>query len=117
MLLLPGAVMSAAPPEKLNLTGHWTGEMTSEFGDSVAIHFDLTQRGDTLNGTAGPEGSNEPISDAKLDGNHLTFTVGKAPEPVWKFDLTVSGKSMTGKGQGSKGGQSIGTTNVTVQLQ
>jgi hypothetical protein len=103
--------------EKLNVTGHWAGEMTSEFGDSVAIHFDLSQKEDALTETGGPEGSNQPIADAKLNGNHLTLTIGRAPEPVWKFDLTVAGKSITGKAEGSKDARSIGSTNVAVQLQ
>jgi len=72
--------------------------------------------GNEVTGTAGPEGAAFPITGGRIEGNHLTFSVGKSPEPVWNFDLTVSDKLLRGTGSGTKEGQSIGTTQVEMSL-
>ena len=64
------------------------------------------------------EGSGQPINEAKLEGDRLTFSVTvpaeKAGEkgPTWKFDLKVSGTRMEGRAEGTKGDRSLGSTDV-----
>ena len=101
-----------------NVTGVWSGDMTGESGGSVHIQFELKQTDKQVTGTAGPSKEEAaPIYDATLQGDHLRFSVGRAPNPIWKFDLVVSNQEMHGKGEGASSGQSLGATSVIMSLQ
>jgi hypothetical protein len=56
-----------------------------------------------------------------VQGDYLSFFVGQEPNPIWEFELTVSGtsskKEMHGKGEGKRSGQSLGSTSVSMALQ
>jgi len=116
ILLLAGVALCllAAP---VNVSGTWSGNMTADTGATVDIEFQLKQVGDEVTGAAGPAGAVERIYDATIQGDHLKFSVGQDPNPVWKFDLTVSNKEMQGRGEGKRGGQDLGRTTVNMALQ
>jgi hypothetical protein len=116
ILLLAGAALFllAAP---VNVSGTWSGNMTADTGATVDVQFQLKQVGDDITGAAGPKGAVEPIYDATIQGDHLKFSVGHDPKPVWNFDLTVSTKEMQGRGEGKRGGQDLGRTTVEMRLQ
>ena len=59
-----------------DVTGAWTAQLTTPNGDSFALTFNFKQNGSTLTGTVqGPQGDPIAISDGKIDGNKLSFTV------------------------------------------
>jgi hypothetical protein len=68
-LLLAGSVFAA------DVDGKWTGTMSTPNGD-IPVAFTFKADGATLNGTtAGPDGGEVKISDGKVDGDTITFTV------------------------------------------
>ena len=79
-------------------TGKWSGTFTQENGDGGGAILNLKQSGDTVTGTGGPEdGPQWPISEGKVAGNKVTFTVKSADENVtYKCDLTLSGDNLKG---------------------
>jgi hypothetical protein len=116
-LLISGAIAQSA-----DVSGTWTGEMQQkqDSGDAAraALVFVLKQVAGQVTGKAGQtEGSGQPINDAKLEGDRLTFSV-TAPAgetgPTWKFDLKVSGTHMEGRAEGTKGNHSLGSTDVVM---
>jgi hypothetical protein len=115
-LLLVGTALFLLATQA-NVSGTWSGDMTADTGASAQIEFHLKQTGDQITGTAGPTGAVEPIYDATIQGDHLTFSVGRDPKPVWKFDLIVSNKQMQGRGEGKRAGQELGKTIVNMSLQ
>ncbi len=83
--------------------------------------FKLKQSGDQVSGTAGPgENAQSPIQDARLQGDHLTFSVtgpgesGAGSGPTWKFELTVSGERLDGRAEGTLKGQFLGKVKVVM---
>jgi hypothetical protein len=115
LLLVGTALFLLADP--VNVTGTWSGNMTADTGAAVEIEFQVKQVGDQITGAAGPTGAVEPIYDATIQGDHLKFSVGHDPKPVWKFDLIVSDKEMQGRGEGKRAGQELGRTTVNMTLQ
>ncbi len=68
-LLLAGSVFAA------DVDGKWTGTMSTPNGD-VPVAFTFKADGAMLNGsTAGPDGAEVKITDGKVDGDNITFTV------------------------------------------
>jgi hypothetical protein len=122
--LLLGCLLVSVPcVAAASVSGTWKGTMQQKSDDGqagkAAIAFHLKQEGRQVSGSAGPTGEEaKPIRDAKLQGDRLTFTVGDAPGPSWKFDLTVSGDTMQCTGEGtSPSGRSMGSTEVSMSRQ
>jgi hypothetical protein len=68
-LLLAGSVFAA------DVDGKWTGTMSTPNGD-IPVGFTFKADGAMLNGsTSGPDGAEVKISDGKVDGDNITFTV------------------------------------------
>jgi hypothetical protein len=58
-----------------DVDGKWSGSMTTPGGD-VNVGFTFKADGAALTGTTtGPDGMDVKITDGKLDGNNLSFTV------------------------------------------
>ncbi len=58
-----------------DVDGKWTGSMTTPGGD-VNVGFTFKADGAALTGTTtGPDGMDVKITDGKLDGNNVSFTV------------------------------------------
>jgi hypothetical protein len=125
LIFLVALAGSALMAESVDISGTWTGEMRQkqQSGDvaHIALVFELTQTDGVVTGTAGPsEHSENPIHDARLDGDRLTFTVsplaadGGESSPTWKFQLKVSNTRMDGTAEGSYRNRSLGSTEVVM---
>ena len=119
---LTSLVISGAIAQSGDVSGTWTGEMQQkqQSGDvaHAAVVFVLKQAAGQVTGKAGQtEVSGQPINDAKLEGDRLTFSV-TAPAgekgPTWKFDLKVSGTRMKGRAEGTREDHSLGSTDVVM---
>jgi hypothetical protein len=55
-----------------DLTGIWTGQLPDSSQD---ISFRLAQTGNTLTGKFYTDNESIPIKNAKIEGDHITFTV------------------------------------------
>ncbi|MGA2773443.1 MAG: hypothetical protein ABSG26_21780 [Bryobacteraceae bacterium] len=93
MTVLAGAALAA------DITGNWTGS-----SDQFSLTFAFKQDGEKLTGTVtGPQGDPLPISDGKVQGDKLSFTV--------KIDM--GGNNMTIHHEGAiKGDEITLTTKV-----
>ena len=94
----------------VDVTGTWTGEIRGQEGGTGKIRFVLRQERDRISGTAGPVEKQNPghVYDAKLDGNHLTFSAADADDKTgltltYSFDLTIAHDQMQGKAYGRSG--------------
>lgn len=59
-----------------DMTGTWTGQMSTPDGNGFSLTFVFKQDGATLTGTvAGPQGDPIAISNGKVDGSNFSFTV------------------------------------------
>jgi hypothetical protein len=120
--VLVALTISGAIAQPADVSGTWNGEMQQKQDSGGVAHaalvFVLNQADGQVTGTAGQtEGSGQPINDAKLEGDHLTFSVA-APAggngPTWRFDLKLSGTRMEGRAQGTRGDHSLGSTEVVM---
>jgi len=106
LLLLPSSFLEA----QVNLTGTWEVTWEGMRGPTTSV-FTFQQDGNAFTGTAqieamgraGGRGAGQvreiPISDGKIEGNQITFsvTIGRGPRalaPV--YTATVTGDSMEG---------------------
>jgi hypothetical protein len=75
MYLLAG-VLLAASLWAADVTGKWTAEMRGPQGNTRQTSMDLKADGNTLTGTVeGMRGGSTPISDGKIDGDNISFSV------------------------------------------
>ena len=75
-----------------DITGRWKGSLDTPNG-SMEIVFDFKANGDKMTGTAtGPAGE-VPITDIKIDGNHIAFTVDAGQFKILHTG-TISGDEM-----------------------
>lgn len=93
--LVMGLVLAAAMSFGADIDGKWNGSMSTPGGD-FPVTFNFKAEGAVLTGTtSGPEGDIK-ISDGKVDGNNVSFTVS--------FDfggmpLTMSYKGVLANGE------------------
>ena len=85
-----------APAWGADITGTWKGSMDA-MGQSMEFTFNFKADGNTFTGTTtGPGGNESPVSDGKIDGDKISFTVkttGKM-EMTINYKGTVSGDEM-----------------------
>jgi hypothetical protein len=86
-------------------TGKWTAEMQGRGGNTMTVTMNLKAEGDKLTGTISGRNGETEISDGKIDGNNLSFTVvrefngnkvtqnykGKLDGDVIHFSMTMEG--------------------------
>ncbi len=92
----------------VDVTGTWTGEVKGQDGGTGKVRFVLRQEGDQISGTAGPLEKQNPVYDARLDGNRLTFAADDTDDKTglkltYTFDLTIANDEMQGKAYGHSG--------------
>jgi hypothetical protein len=112
MKLLLTSLLLTLSISAANLSGKWTGTFidTSEGNKSETAMVILTQDGNTLTGTAGPnEGEQMPIVNGKVDGNNVTFDV-KAGEMTVHFTLQLVDKHLKGSAKAEANGESHSAT-------
>ena len=70
------ALATSVTARAADVTGAWTAEMSMGDANSFQMQFTFKQDGTTLTGNVqGPQGDAIPISDGKVDGDKLSFTV------------------------------------------
>lgn len=58
-----------------DVTGKWTAEMQGRGGNTMTMTMNLKADGNALTGTVSGRNGDTEISDGKIDGNNLSFTV------------------------------------------
>ena len=69
LLLLTASAFGA------DVTGIWTGSLTDRNGDPQDFSFRFTQNAESLTGKMYGDNESVPLADAKITGDHLTFSV------------------------------------------
>jgi len=99
------AVLSASA-DISDLSGQWAGNVSTESrGQPTVYPFVLVLRVEdtTITGTMGPQdGKAQPIKNARLKGDQLTFEVDSDDVKV-RFNLTLAGERLKGDIGGSDG--------------
>lgn len=87
MLLMATAFALAA-----DVSGKWTGEVEGRNGQKRPVNFTLKADGDKLTGMMmGFQGRENPISDGKIKGNDLSWTVtNETPNGTMKMSYTAT---------------------------
>jgi hypothetical protein len=84
-------VVSTALAFAADITGAWSAQMGGPNGDGFSISFTFKQDGAKLTGTvAGPQGDPLQISDGKVDGDKVSFSVN-FNGTTFKHEGTISG--------------------------
>jgi hypothetical protein len=118
-LLLATSAVQAQPKKQTapDLTGKWTGTMTRTAPDgrsqTIAWMFDLTQKGQVLTGTAGPNAERQWAIEkgGAVKGNKATFKVQQPEGPMRTFTLALVEDRLQGEMLAELQGQSF-TTKV-----
>lgn len=106
-VLLAGCLVTAAM-WAADVTGKWTAEMQGRGGQTMTTTMNLKADGDKLTGTVSGRNGDTDISDGKVDGNNISFTVvrkfgdneikqnfkGKLDGDVIHFSMTMEGGQM-----------------------
>jgi hypothetical protein len=100
--------LSPAIAKAADITGTWTGAMRGPDGNAdFQLSFTFKQDGAKFTGSVqGPQGEPIPISDGKIDGDKLTFTVSFNGMTI-SHEGTISGDEikMTTKSDQGFGGE------------
>jgi hypothetical protein len=110
LTILFTAMLAAA-----DVAGKWTGNVEVDDPSegstmNVAVRAEFQLKDGAVTGSVGrhEEAESEPIQDAKLDGNKLTFTVTAHEEnATFKFVLTLDGDKLEGNMSGNLDGQQM----------
>jgi hypothetical protein len=96
LVAIAALLLTIAPAhaQKTSLTGQWTGTLTRTAPDgrtqSIDFMFDLTQKGNVLTGTAGPNAEQQwPIEKGAVDGTKVKFQVQQPNGPLRTFTLAL----------------------------
>jgi hypothetical protein len=89
-----------------DVTGKWVAQVPGREGQTREQTFTLKAEGAKLTGTVSGRQNETPISDGKVDGDNISFTVkmergGNTVEQ--KYSGTVSGDEMKLKREGGQG--------------
>jgi hypothetical protein len=80
-----------------NVDGAWTGQRPGRDGNMMPVTFKFKAEGDKLTGTTTMRDNEIPISDGKISGSDVSFTVKMefgGNSMVTKYTGTVSGSEM-----------------------
>ncbi len=91
-----------------DVTGKWTAEVPGRGGNMMKVNMNLKADGEKLTGTVGGRMGDAEISDGKIDGQSISFTVvrefqenkitqsykGKLDGDVIHFSVTIVGGPM-----------------------
>jgi hypothetical protein len=116
MLAAIGPVVWAQSKE--SFTGKWEGTFTRQRPDGTedknAIVFNLTQKGNTLTGTAGPPEEQTKIDKATVTDGKATFEV-QTDGPLFKFALSIVKGRLQGGMVGERDGVVRGRAKVDAE--
>ena len=102
VLALLLVTIAPAHAQKTDVTGKWTGTMTRTAPDgqsqSIPIMFDLTQKGEALTGTAGPNADRQwTIEKGTVTGTKVKFLVQQPNGPMRTFTLALGKGRLQGE--------------------
>jgi hypothetical protein len=87
--------LTAATLLAADVTGNWSGQMAGPNGDSFDISYTFKQDGAKLTGTVmGPQGDAIEITDGKVDGDKISFTINVHDQFTLKHEGTISGDAI-----------------------
>jgi len=92
-----------------DLTGTWTGSMSSPDGNSFDLTYTFKQEGMKLTGTVlGPQGDALQISNGKVDGDKFSFEIDLNGMTI-HHDCVIDGEQikLTSKGSGDFPGMTM----------
>jgi hypothetical protein len=120
-LLLTASAVHAQPKKQAatDLSGKWIGTMTRTAPDgrsqTIDWMFDLTQKGQVLTGTAGPNAERQWAIEkgGAVEGTKATFKVQQPSGPMRSFTLALVKDRLQGDMLAELNGQSF-TTKVDV---
>ena len=96
-------VLAATTLFAADVTGKWAGEVQGRNGQTRQISFNFKQDGATLTGNmVGPMGKEVEITDGKVDGDNIAFTVNmefQGNAVKIKYTGTLEGDSLKMKSQ------------------
>jgi hypothetical protein len=100
-----------------SFSGKWEGTFTMQRpdgteGNSNAVVFNLTQKGATLTGTAGPADQQWKIDKGAVKAGTATFEVQQPDGPLFKFILKVVKDRLQGEMIGERDGVVRGKAKV-----
>jgi len=72
LILLTASVFTLAAADP---SGKWTAETPGRDGSTMTSTFDLKANGSTLTGTMSNQRGEQTITDGKVDGDNISFTV------------------------------------------
>jgi uncharacterized protein (DUF2147 family) len=103
-LMLAAGAWAAA-----DITGKWTGEMAGRQGQAQEISFNFKVEGEKVTGTMTSREVEAPISDGKLSGDEISFTVvqntgGNETKSLFKGKVTGDEIKFTRTREGGRGG-------------
>jgi len=75
LLALCAAACFAGAASTADLTGFWTGQLTGRNGEAQDITFKFQQEGAVLTGKMYLDSDDTPISDARITGDRISFSV------------------------------------------
>ena len=107
------ALVTFAPAEQAtNLTGKWSGSFTVARPDGTTanqgIELNLTQKGNELTGTAGPNPETQwTLSKGVVAGDKATFVVQVPDGPTITFALALTKDRLVGDASGEEGGSKV----------
>lgn len=114
LALVPIALLALHAPAadaqtKSSLTGTWEGTFALQRPDGTEgeprpVLFDLTQKGTSVTGTAGPPDQQWKIEKGAVANGKAAFEVQQPDGPLFKFALTL----VTGRLQGEMTGERDG---------
>lgn len=79
-----------------DVTGKWTAQVPGRNGNMRDVTFNLKSSGESLTGTMSARNGDVPISDGKIDGDSISFTV------TLEFGGNTVKQMYTGKVAGSE---------------
>lgn len=107
--LLPIAAIFAMVAAAADVTGKWVAQVPGRDGQTREVVYKLKAEGAKLTGTmSGPQGADVAISDGKVDGDNIAFTVKlefNGNSMVRNYSGVVAGDEIKMKSQTQRGAQ------------
>ena len=117
VMLLAALAPAASAQTTAPFTGKWEGTFKMQRPDGTEgeprpVVFDLTQKGNTLTGLAGPGDRQWKVEKGTVAAGKATFEVQQPDGPLFKFTLTIAKGRLQGDMAGEREGVVRGHANV-----
>ena len=117
VLAVAALAPAVAAQSSFTFTGRWEGTFTMQRpdgteGDPRPILFDLTQKGKSLTGTAGPGEQQWKVEKGAVADGRATVEVQQPGGPLFKFNLAVVKGRLQGDMTGERDGVVRGNARV-----